>query len=426
MLKTLLTLSIFILTYFGLVWGRAHRTKVVLLGAAAMLVLGLIGPEDAWQHHVDYNTIGLLVGMMIIVGVIKKTGFLQYVAIKLTKISRGNFLLLFLFFSAATAFFSAFLDNVTTILLVAPITILIAERAGKNPLPFLVSEAICSNIGGTATLIGDPPNMLVGSAAGYSFTSFILNLAPVAIVVLICSIAVLGFIYRAHLRTHYGGAGFESMDERRAIVQPNLLRTSAIIFGLTLLGFLMHDLLHVTPSTVALSGAALLLLVSRVHPDEALAEVEWATLFFFVGLFVIVGAVERAELISSVGGAITSSIKNPVHVRMLILWFSGLFSAFLGAVPVATAFIPLIENLGRDLALSPQGLAPLWWSLALGSSLGGIGTILGTAANMVIVGISERTRYRITYRSYFLVGFIIMILALLISTVYILLRYRLP
>ncbi|TET77730.1 hypothetical protein E3J38_09530 [candidate division TA06 bacterium] len=426
MLKTLAVLFIFILTYFGIVRERIHKTTVVLLGAGAVLVFGFVGPGDAWKVYFDYNTIGLLTGMMIIVGVIKKTGLLQYAAIKLTKASRGNFMLLFLFFSLATAFFSAFLDNVTTILLVAPITILITERVGRNPLPFLISEMICSNIGGTATLIGDPPNMLVGSAAGYSFTSFILNLTPIVVIVLFCSIVVLGFIYRANLRTGGQEAGFESMDERKAIVDPKLLRISLFVFGLTLVGFLLHDIIHIMPSMVALSGAVLLLLITRIHPDEALAEVEWSTLFFFIGLFVIVGAVEKAELISMAGRAITASVQNEVLLRILILWSSGIFSAFMGAVPIVTAFIPLVENLGRELSIPPERLAPLWWCLALGGSLGGIGTILGTAANMVVTGISERTRHRITYKSYLIVGFPIMIIALIISTGYVLLRYRAP
>lgn len=426
MWKTLAVLSIFILTYFGIVRERIHRTTVVLFGAGAVLVFGFVGPADAWKVYFDYNTIGLLMGMMIIVGVMKKTGLLQYVAIKLTKASRGNFVLLFIFFSLATAFFSAFLDNVTTILLVAPITILITERVGRNPLPFLISEMICSNIGGTATLIGDPPNMLVGSAAGYSFISFILNLTPIVVMVLLCSIAVLAFVYRAHLRTKGQGAGFESMDERKVIVNPKLLRTSLLVFGLTLVGFLLHDTIHIMPSMVALSAAVLLLLVTGIHPDEALAEVEWSTLFFFIGLFVIVGAVEKAELISIVGRAITSSVQNQVLLRIFILWSSGILSAFMGAVPIVTAFIPLVEDLGRGLSISPERLAPLWWCLALGGSLGGIGTILGTAANMVVTGISERTRHRITYKSYLSVGFPIMIIALIISTGYILLRYRAP
>lgn len=424
MQKSILVLAIFLITYFGIIWERAHRTKVVLLGAAVMLALGLLSPADAWKHYIDYNTLGLLIGMMITVGVIKKTGLLQYVAIKLTKVSKGNFLVLFLLFSVSTAILSAFLDNVTTILVVAPITILIAETAGKHPLPFLISEVICSNIGGSATLIGDPPNMLVGSASGYSFRAFLANLSPISVIVLIVSILLLAFMYRRHLRGQASRTRFESMDERKAIVDPRLLRSALVVFGLTLAGFILHDLLHTPPSVVALAGAILLLAVTRVPPDEALAEVEWTTLLFFVGLFVIVGAVDRAGLVSSVGRALIISVKNPVYLRLVILWLSGVSSAFLGAVPVATAFIPLVQNLSKELALTPQATAPLWWSLALGASLGGTGTILGTAAAMVVAGISQRTRHRITYRSYFAVGSIVMVLSLLLASAYVLLRYR--
>ena len=424
MLKILLVSAIFFATYLGIIWEKINRTTVVVAGASLMLVLGLLPVSEAWKHNLDYNTLGLLIGMMIIVGVIKKTGLLQYVAIKLTKFSRGNFFVLFLLFSVATAVFSAFLDNVTTILVVAPITILIAETAGKHPLPFLVSEVICSNVGGTATLIGDPPNMLVGSASGYSFTAFAVNLSPIAVLALVVSIGVLFLMYRRHLGGRIGSARFQSMDEKKAITDPKLLRSALVVFGLTLVGFLLHDSLNVLPSVVALTGAIILLAVTRVHPDEALAEVEWTTLFFFVGLFVIVGAVDRAGLISALGRGLVASVRNPVYLRIIILWSSGVCSAFLGAVPVATAFIPLVQNLAGELALSPQAVEPLWWSLALGASLGGIGTILGTASAMVVVGISQRTRYRITYRSYFAVGSLVMILSLLLSTAYVLLRYR--
>jgi Na+/H+ antiporter NhaD/arsenite permease-like protein len=424
MVKIALVSLIFLATYFAVIWEKIHRTTVVLVGAALMLSLGLLPLDLAWKNYMDYNTLGLLIGMMITVGVIKKTGLLQYVAIKLTKLSRGNFFVLFLLFSVSTAFFSAFLDNVTTILVVAPITILIAETAGKNPLPFLISEVICSNVGGTATLIGDPPNMLVGSASGYSFTTFAANLSPIAILILVTSIILLSLIYRRHLRSRIVSTRFESMDEKRAIADPKLLRSALLVFGLTLIGFILHDTIHVLPSVVALAGAILILAVTRVHPDEALAEVEWTTLLFFVGLFVVVGAVDRAGLISALGRGLVASIRSPVQLRIIILWASGISSAFLGAVPVATAFIPLVQNLARELSLSPEAIEPLWWSLALGASLGGIGTIVGTAAAMVAAGISQRTRYRISYRSYFTVGSLVMLLSLLLATAYVLLRYR--
>lgn len=424
MLRMSLVLAVFFATYFGIVWERINRATVVLMGAAAMLALGLIAPAQAWREHMDYNTLGLLIGMMITVGVIKKTGLLQYMAIKLTKISGGNFFVLFVLFSVFTAFFSAFLDNVTTILVVAPITILIAETAGINPLPFLVSEVICSNIGGAATLIGDPPNMLVGSASGYSFTAFILNLSPVAVLVLLITIAVLSLVYRRKLMVRIERTRFESLDEKKAISDARLLRSSLVVFGLTLVGFILHDSINLPPSVIALAGAIFLLAVTRIHPDEALAEVEWTTLLFFVGLFVIVGAVDEAGLISALGRGLTASVRNPTHLRLIILWFSGICSAFLGAVPVATALIPLVENLSRELSLLPQAVEPLWWSLALGASLGGIGTVLGTAAAMVAVGISHRTRYKITYKSYLPLGSLLMILSLLLASGYLLLRYR--
>jgi Na+/H+ antiporter NhaD/arsenite permease-like protein len=422
MLKTVIVLVIFVATYLGVVWEKMHRTTTVVVGATLMLAIGIVTPAEAWGEQ-DYNTLGLLVGMMIIVGVIKKTGLLQYVAIKVTKISRGSFLVLFMLFSSVTAVVSAFLDNVTTILLVAPITILIAESAGKNALPFLISEVICSNIGGTATLIGDPPNMLIGSAAGYSFIAFLINLSPIVILILLLSVAALAAIYRTHLKSVPGIKMLESVDERRAIQDPKLLRSSMIIFGLILAGFILHGAMNILPSVVALAGAILLLAVTRINPDEALAEVEWSTLFFFVGLFVVVGALDKVGVISAAARGIVSSVQNPSLLRILILWISGIASAFLGAVPVAAAFIPLIETLGKDLGLSAGGLAPIWWSLALGASLGGIGTVLGTAATMVAVGISARTRYKISYRAYLRVGSTIMVLSLAVSTIYLLLRY---
>ncbi len=427
MTTSLVVLVIFVATYVFVVTERVHRTTVVLFSAAILIISNLLPLSEAWGRYIDFNTIGLLSGMMIIVAILKRTGVFQWVAIKAVKLARGNPWYIFVMFSLTTAVFSAFLDNVTTVLLVTPIILLITDTLGKSPLPYLVAGIIASNIGGSATLIGDPPNILIGSAAGLTFLDFIVNLTPIMVLLLALNIWLLRRIFRRGFRTDQERRlKVLSLDERKALKDPVLLKRSLLIFGATIAAFLVHHHINLSPAAVALGGAAVLLLLSRVHPEEVFRDIEWTTLLFFVGLFVIVGALERAGLISALASGISSFAQHPAFVAILVLWLSAFAAAFMSAVPMAAAVIPLVKHLGVQLNLQPIQLIPLWWALALGACLGGNGTLVGHLANMVVAGISEKhggSLSRLTFKRYTKMGLPLMLLSLVIATAYLWLRY---
>lgn len=420
----LLLLAIFFFTYLGLVTERVHRTTVVMLSALLVILLGYLPVSEAWQRYIDYNTLGLLLGMMVIVNITKRTGLFEWVAIRVAKAARGNPWHILLFFFLITAVFSAFLDNVTTVLVVAPITLLIAQSLGKSPYPLLVGEIVAANLGGAGTLIGDPPNILVGSAAGLSFTDFVRNLVPAVLLLLPPLLFLLRLVFHRTFKiSEERRAKVFTFDEAKAIKDKLLLWKCLVVFSLTIAGFLLHHRFGLLPSTVALSGAVVLLLVSGIHPGEVFKEIEWPTLFFFAGLFCLVGSLDRAGIISSFAKLITRSVTSPTLLVVITLWLSGILASFIGAVPVAAAMIPFVKALGVELSLTQAGMAPLWWSLALGASLGGNGSLVGAAANMVVAGISEKTRTPLTFGNYFRIGFPVTMFTIFISGFYLLLRY---
>lgn len=420
----LFLLVIVFLAYVGFVTERIHRTTIALFAAMLVVLLGYLPAAEAWGRYIDFNTLGLLLGMMIIVNTMKKTGLFEWVAIKVAKLARGNPWYILLLFVLVTAVFSAFVDNVTTVLVVAPITLLIAQSLGTSPYPLLSCEIVAANLGGAATLIGDPPNVLVGSAAGLSFNDFLRNLAPVVLLLLPLLLLFLRVAFRKTFRVSENDRErVFSFDETKAIKDRTLLTKCLIVFPLTVLGFLLQERLGLLPSTIALSGAVTLLLLSRVHPGEILRDTEWPTLFFFVGLFCLIGSLERAGLISAFTLKIISFARSPALLVVLTLWISGILSSFIGAVPLAAAMIPFVRAVGAQLHLGSAAMAPLWWSLALGASLGGNGSLIGAAANMVVAGISEKTTTPLTFRNYLRTGFPVMIITVGISTAYLLLRY---
>ena len=436
---TITALLIFLAAYGFIISERIHRTKIAIMGAVLLVVFHVLTQIEAFSF-IDFNTIGLLTGMMLLISVIKETGVFSWVAIMIAKRTGGDGWKILLWFSTFTALSSALLDNVTTVLLIAPITILIAEMLDITPFPFLVAEILASNIGGTSTLIGDPPNILIGSAADLSFIDFLVHLGPVSIVVFAVTLFVLRLLFRSHLAP--GGPEREriisGMDETRVITDPSLLRRSLIVLGITIAGFLLHDLLGLKPATVALAGGGALLIWSGTDVEKRLKEIEWTTLFFFMGLFVLVGGLEKAGILEWLAGQVLSATSDLFLLCMFIIWVSAIASAFLDNIPFVAAMIPLLARIGSALFPNSQGLdeaayhawqiqktMPLWWSLALGACLGGNGTLIGASANVVIAGFSEKTRSPLNFRNYIRYGFPLMLLSIVVSSVYVILRYLL-
>lgn len=416
-----LSIGIFAVAYIFIVVEKIHRTIIALVGAAIAIALGVISQEQA-VDAIDFNTIGLLVGMMIIVGITRQSGVFEYLAIKAAKVAGGRPLAILVALAVITAVASALLDNVTTVLLIVPVTFAIADRLDVSPVPYLFTEILASNIGGTATLIGDPPNIMIGGATGLGFIDFLVNLAPPAIVIFVVITAILLFIYRKDL-----DAGEEninrlmSLEEREYIKDWKLLKKSLLVLGLTMVGFLLHQALHLESATIALLGAALLMLIAGEDPEESLLSVEWPTIFFFAGLFIIVGGLEVRGVIEVVAEkALELTGGNLLHTGMLVLWLSAIASSFVDNIPFVATMIPLIQAMET---MSSMPVEPLWWTLALGACLGGNGTLVGAAANVIVAGIAERYGNPIRFIDFLKIGFPIMLLTILMAMVYLYLFY---
>jgi len=421
--QALLAITLFLITYALIISEKLHRTIVAMLGGILMVLLGVVTQEAA-IHHIDFNTLGLLIGMMILVSITAQTGVFKYMAIRAAKVAKGNPLHILIYLSAITAMASALLDNVTTVLLIVPVTFSIARQLKVNPVPYLISEILASNIGGTATLIGDPPNIMIGSAVPeLDFMAFVYNLSPIAFAVLIVTIAILTLIYRMELKTSPElQAKIMSLNEHDELTDITLLKKSLTILGLTILGFALHGVFHLESATIALTGAFLLLLITGEHYlEEALAHVEWNTIFFFVGLFALVsGLVETGVIAQMAEAAISWTGGDPQTTSLLILWLSAIASAFIDNIPFVATMIPMIHEMGT---LGIKNLEPLWWSLALGACLGGNGTVIGASANVIVVGMAAKEGFKIGFISFMKVAFPLMIMSILMSHLYVYLRY---
>jgi Na+/H+ antiporter NhaD/arsenite permease-like protein len=423
--------TVLLVSYALIVTEKVHRTVAAMGGGALIIALGphfgLIDrasyPSEIhfMREAVDWNTIGLLLGMMIIVGILKDTGVFEFIAVKTAKLSRGDPWKIMLLFASTTALLSAFLDNVTTVLLIAPVTVSITLSLKLNPVPFLISEVLASNIGGTATLIGDPPNIIIGSGAGLSFNEFIINLGPIVVVVFILSLFFLKYVFRAHLSQKPENIDeVLAMNEWDQIKDPVLLKKSLAVLAFVIILFFLHSALHLEPSTVALLGASMLLLLSFEHPDKALHQVEWSVLLFFAGLFVIVKGVEEAGLIERVAIFAVELTGGDLIVAMfVILWISAIASAIIDNIPFTATMVPLVHSMSSSPELASQIAQlngnPLWWALALGACLGGNGTLIGASANVVVAGISERMGYPISFKEFLKYGAPVTFLSVLIS-----------
>lgn len=428
--------GIFVAAYVFIAVEKVHKTIIALVGASLMLVFGLIEQHEAFfseETGIDYNVIFLLVSMMVIINITVKTGLFQWVAIKAAKLAGGHPMKIMVLLSIITAVASAFLDNVTTVLLIAPVTIFIASALRVDPVPYLITEVIASNIGGAATLIGDPPNIMIASKAQLSFLDFIVNLGPVIVVIMIVYLITIRLVFRHRLEVEdERRERVMQMDEREAIENPALLRKCIFVLALTIIGFILHGVLGLEPATVALAGAALLFLLAREEPHDIFRDVEWSTIFFFVGLFVMVGALVKVGLIEDLSAAILDLTRGSmVATSMFVMWLSAFASAIVDNIPYVATMNPLVLDMaqelwpdlsGTDLLHNPE-LLPVWWSLSLGACLGGNATIVGASANVIVAGIGEKNGYPISFRRFMLYGMPLMLESMVIATAYILLRY---
>jgi Na+/H+ antiporter NhaD/arsenite permease-like protein len=421
MLSIWISIALLAIVFVVFAMGKLEGALIALLGAVAALELRLISQEHAFAA-IDWNTIFLLIGMMIVVGIAKRTGIFQYLAIKAAKLARGRPVLILIFLNVVTAIVSAFLDNVTTVLLIAPVTILVADSLELNPFPFLLCEVIASNIGGTATLIGDPPNIMIASAAKLSFNSFIVNLAPVILCVLGIFIGLSALLFRKELKTKEKLiARIMELDEKKTITDMRLTRICIGVFIFAIVGFVFHERLHLQPATIALTSAAVLMFLSRIPVEEIFKEIQWSTIFLFIGLFVVVAAVAEQNVFGILSHKLFIATQGHVTLMsMAVLWGSTFASALFGAVPFVATMIPLLHEIAPHIA---GGGMVLWWALALGACLGGNGTLTGAAANLVVSDIARQHGIDFTYRRFVRYGFAVAIISVAICAVYLLIRY---
>ncbi|MBM7656075.1 SLC13 family permease [Neobacillus cucumis] len=421
--QQIIVLVIFLITYGVIISEKIHRTTVAMFGGLLIVAFGILDQNEA-VHHIDFNTIGLLVGMMIIVSITAQTGVFEYIAVWSAQKVQGEPIRILIALCLFTAIASAFLDNVTTVLLVVPVTLSITKQLKVPPIPILLSEIFASNIGGTATMIGDPPNIMIGSAVKeLTFMSFIYNLALINFIILIITILLFTLIYKKQLHTTpelkkhlLCKSCIEEIKDKKLLVK------CLIVIILTIGGFFAHQFINIETATLALIGAFILLLITRdkfLH--AALEKIEWTTLFFFIGLFVIVGGLEATGLIEALAKkAISWTGGELKSTTFLVLWMSAIISAFVDNIPFVATMIPLIKEMGH---LGISNLDPLWWSLSLGACLGGNGTLVGASANLVVAGIAAKEGHHISFVKFLAIGFPLMIVSIIISSVYVYIRY---
>ena len=441
-ISALVLISIYIVLSLEII----HRGSLALLGAtiivAVAIAFGALQPEESLdfivEEAIDFNTIGLLLGMMVIVAILGETGVFYWVGIKAGKLSKGSLWKLMLLLSTFTAIASMFIDNVTTILLMIPVTLSIVRILKVPPIPFILSQALVSNIGGAATLIGDPPNILIGSAANIDFNSFLVYMGPTVAIVFVASLLLLKFFFRNDVKevrkkqiakgSSSGSSSNNPMNELvltdngNLIKDKNMLKKSTIVLVGVIILFSLQNIHHLEVSVIALGGAAVLLVITRSHLDKILHEVDWPTLIFFTGLFIIVGIAQHVGLINILSSAaINLTGGNFWTTYIMIIWLSGIASAFVDNIPFTATMIPLVETLNADpniaLTVDKFQISPLWWALALGADFGGNGTLIGSSAGVVAAGLSEKFGYRISFNRWFRIGFPFMLVTLAIGTV---------
>ena len=424
-LLAIVLLSIYIILAFEIV----HRTVIVLVAATIAIIIGittgLFQSDESFEfaiRSVDFNTIGLLLGMMIIVIILAETGIFQYIGIKMCKASKGNMWKLLVMMSVFTAVTSMFIDNVTTILLMIPITISIFKTFRMSPIPFILAQVLASNVGGTATLIGDPPNIMIGSAANIDFSAFLIHMGPVIGVSLIVSLILFKVFFRKDLRATPQNLGELMSQSEISLIKdrPLLIKSLVVLFSVIVL-FVIHGSLHIEPSLVALGGAGVLLLISKTKPEKILHEVDWSTLIFFACLFITINIGRESGMIDVLAKtALGITAGNPWASFFAITWVSAIASSFVDNIPFAVTMIPLIEVLNQNPSIAAEfhnAISPLWWALSLGVGLGGNGTLIGSSAGIIAIGLAEKHGYKITFIQFFKIGFPFMIITVAAGSV---------
>ena len=425
-LTSLVLLAVYVLLSFEIV----HRTTVAMVGAAVVILMGittgLFDPSVSFEFAIaaiDFNTIGLLLGMMLIVAILGQTGIFEYLGIRMSKASKGNMWKLLVMFCLFTAIISMFIDNVTTVLLIVPITISVFRTLRISPVPFIIAQVLASNVGGTATLIGDPPNILIGSAANIDFTSFIINMGPTIAVSLLVSLFILKFMFRKELsQKPHNFEELLSQDEKVLIKDRSVLKKSLVVLGAVIVLFVIHGSLNIEPSIIALSGAGILMVLAKSRPEQILKSVDWSTLIFFAGLFIIISGAEKAGLIDLLSSTVLHiSGGNPWILFFMIIWISAIASAFIDNIPFAATMVPLIFTIYNNESVTAVfgnlDISPLWWALSLGVGLGGNGTMVGSSAGIVATGLAEINGHRITFNQFLKVGFPFMIVTVAVGSI---------
>ena len=425
----LIALVVFIATYILIIDERIHRAVAAMAGAAVVVFLGIV-PWESMLEHIDFGTIFLLMGMMIIINVARHSGLFEYIAIRTAKMAKGSPIMVLVLFSVVTAIVSAFLDNVTTVLLLTPMLLYITKLMDLNPVPFLLAEIISSNVGGAGTLIGDPPNIMIASSAGLTFNEFITTMGPIAAVDMVLVLILFLAVYGRSMKVTPEEKGIitktiNSLDEEGAITDRKLFKKSVTIILLVVFLFFIHSsigtylhmifpfvdpALALEPAEVALIGAAIILIWSRVQPDEIFEKIEWTALFFFAGLFVIVGALVNTGIIEMVSQYMISMVSNQFEAMFVIAWFSAFASAIVDNIPLTAALIPLIHDMSGTM-----DVYPLWWALSLGACMGGNGTAIAASANVVVLGVAEREGVAITFMQFLKIGMVTLVITVAVG-----------
>lgn len=416
----IISIVVFVAVMALVVSEKIHRALAALLGAVVLLVIGIID-FNAGMESIDFNTLGVLCGMMMFVAIVKESGLFEFVAIKSAKACKGNPWLIMIAFAVITAVFSAFLDNVTTVLLIGPMTIMLCKTLDINPVPFLLVEIMMSNVGGTATLIGDPPNIMIGSEAGLSFAQFIMVNAPIVVVIMVVLLVIFRFMYGRHLSVdEKNRLNIMELSAEYAIIDKALFHKSVVMIVLVAIAFMLHGVFNLETSVIALTAAAVIILISGRDIEVAIEGIEWGTIGFFLGLFMVVGGMEHTGVIEMLGNAIVDATGgNVVLMMIVILWASAILSSILDNIPFVATMIPII----MVMEASGIDVYPLWWALSLGACLGGNGTLVGASANVVLSGIANKEGYNITFMSFTKVAFPVMLVTVALSTIYLLILF---